>query len=69
MSLSGNSRLPLSESTDLASVATSPLALLPALGVELLFTQDASGRYFSFYWREAVQVFNPTVAAGRNAKG
>lgn len=60
MSLSGNFRLPFSESTDLASVATSPFALLPALGVELLFTQDASGRYLSFYWREtALQDLTP----------
>lgn len=50
MSVPANSHMPLSVSTDLQSVddTYSPLAL----GTELLFTQDAVGRYLYFYWQE-----------------
>ncbi len=51
MSFTGNSQLPLS--TDLPRVTTSPFGPLAGLGAELVFTQDSSGRYLSFYWQEA----------------
>ncbi len=53
MSATANSQLPLSESNDLESIANSPSGSLPVLGAELVFTQDFSGRYLSFYWQEA----------------
>lgn len=53
MSITANSQLPLSVSKNLESIATSPYGSLPALGAELVFTQDVAGRYLSFYWQEA----------------
>lgn len=54
MNITANFQLPLSISTNL-EVATTPAGLLPELGAELVFTQDSSGRYLSFYWQEAEQ--------------
>jgi len=45
MSVNGNSQLPLSVSDDLESVGTSPAYSLPALGAELIYTQDAAATY------------------------
>ena len=45
MSITANSQLPLSVSKNLESIATSPDGSLPALGAELVFTQDVAGRY------------------------
>lgn len=53
MSVNADSQLPLSVSADLDSVTTSPVSLLAALGADLVFTQDADGRYLSFYWQQA----------------
>jgi signal transduction histidine kinase len=53
MSVNGNSQQPLSVSDDLESVGTSPAYSLPALGAELIYTQDAAGHYLSFYWQSA----------------
>lgn len=53
MSVTADSQLPLSVSKDSQTVATSPTESLSALGAELVFTQDATGRYLSFYWQEA----------------
>lgn len=54
MNITANFQLPLSLSTNL-DIATTPSSLLPELGAELVFTQDSSGRYLSFYWQEAEQ--------------
>lgn len=53
ISVTANPKMPLSVSNDLESIATSPSSSLPALGAELVFTQDAAGRYLSFFWQEA----------------
>ena len=53
MSVNGNSPRSLSVSNDLESFGTIPACSLPALGAELVYTQDAAGRYLSFYWQSA----------------
>lgn len=53
MSVNANSHRSLSVSNDLESFGTSPACSLPALGSELVYTQDAAGRYLSFYWQSA----------------
>jgi len=53
MSVDTNSQMPLSLSSNLESVDTPASGLLLALGSELVFTQDAAGRYLSFYWQKA----------------
>ena len=51
MTVNANSHLSLSVSNDLEFFGTSPACSLPALGAELVYTQDAAGRYLSFYWQ------------------
>ena len=53
MSVPANSQLPLSVSNDLESLVISPSGLVPALGTELVFTQDATGVYLTFSWQKA----------------
>ncbi len=53
MTVDANSQLALAVSTDSESFGTNPYCSLPALGAELVFTQDTAGRYLSFYWQEA----------------
>jgi len=48
LSVNGNSHRSLSVSNDLESFGPSPACSLPALGSELVYTQDAAGRYLSF---------------------
>ena len=54
MNITANFQLPLSIANN-SDIATTPSSLLPELGAELVFTQDSSGRYLSFYWQEAEQ--------------
>jgi len=48
-------QLPLSSSTNLVSNNTLYSGYLSDLGADLVFTQEANGRYLSFYWQEAEQ--------------
>lgn len=52
MSASANSRQPISRYS-LESVNTSSMGSPPAIGAELVFTQDITGCYLSFYWQKA----------------
>ncbi len=52
MSVTANPQLP-SVSNHLESITITPACSLSALGAELVFSQDATGRYLSFYWQEA----------------
>ncbi|GAB4227739.1 MAG: hypothetical protein Kow00121_56540 [Elainellaceae cyanobacterium] len=52
--MSSPSDLPLSTTEPASSVASPEFGgFLPILGADLVFTQDAAGRYLSFYWYEA----------------
>lgn len=51
MSVNADSRKSRSVSPDLESVGTSSICSLAAIGSQLVFTQDISGRYLSFYWQ------------------
>lgn len=53
MSVSANSEPPLSISTDAELGDRTSSSLGRALGSELVFTQDTTGRYLSFYWQQA----------------
>jgi len=53
MSVTADFPPPLSGSTDLASYATNRVESLSGLGAELIFRQEVSGRYLSFYWQES----------------
>lgn len=51
MNVNADPRKSYSVSSNLESVATSCICSLPTIGSELVFTQDNSGRYVSFYWQ------------------
>ncbi len=53
MNITANFQLPSIKNN--LNIATTPSGLLPELGAELVFTQNSSGRYLSFYWQEAEQ--------------
>lgn len=65
MSASANSRQPLSV-YPLELVGTNSNDSVLVMGSELVFTQDASGRYLSFYWQKAAeQGLQPEQVVGR----
>ena len=66
MSASANSRQPIS-TYSLDSVNTSSMGSPPAIGAELVFTQDISGCYLSFYWQKAEdQSLQPEKIVGQS---
>ncbi len=53
MNVNADSQKPHSVYPNLESVGTNSVYSLPEIGAELIFTQDISGRYLSFYWQKA----------------
>ena len=53
MTVDANFQLPLAVSTNSESFGINSYCSLPAVGAELVFTQDTAGRYLSFYWQDA----------------
>lgn len=53
MNVNADSQKPRSVYPNLESVDNNSVCLLPEIGSELIFTQDISGRYLSFYWQKA----------------
>ncbi|MBE9006115.1 GAF domain-containing protein [Fortiea sp. LEGE XX443] len=53
MTITANSQLPNLFSQNLEDIANQTNGSLPALGSELVYTQDASGRYLTFYWQQS----------------
>ena len=54
MNVNADSQKPHSVYPNLESVGTNSVYSLPEIGAELIFTQDISGRYLSFYWQKAI---------------
>ncbi|WP_066380299.1 MULTISPECIES: cell wall metabolism sensor histidine kinase WalK [unclassified Anabaena] len=53
MIITANSQLPNIFTQNLESLHHQGDGLLPALGAELVYTQDGAGRYLSFYWQKS----------------
>lgn len=61
MTIIANSQLPNFFSQNLESVNHQVEASIPALGAELVYTQDGAGRYLTFYWQQSELLgLNPT---------
>lgn len=52
MNVNADPRKSLFVSSNLESANPSSVCSLPAVATELMFTQDISGRYLSFYWQK-----------------
>ncbi len=52
MTITANSQLPNLFSQNLESVTSQNGVPIPTLGSELVYTQDAAGRYITFYWQQ-----------------
>ena len=68
MNVNADSRKSHSVSPNLELVETGSICSLPAIGSQLVFTQDVSGHYLSFYWHEQTgeshsQTFEPVETA------
>ncbi|MBU7585351.1 MAG: GAF domain-containing protein [Nostoc sp. TH1S01] len=60
MTITANSQSPNLFSPNLEDIANQTDGSLPTLGAELVYMQDGSGRYLTFYWqRSAVLGLNP----------
>jgi signal transduction histidine kinase len=53
MTITANSQLPYLFSQNLNSINNQTDYMLPTLGSELVYTQDGSGRYLTFYWQHS----------------
>lgn len=53
MTITASSQLPNIYSQNLELITHKADGLLPALGAELVYTQDGVGRYLSFYWHKS----------------
>ncbi|QLE56421.1 ATP-binding protein [Nostoc sp. TCL26-01] len=53
MTITANSQLPNRFPPTLESINHKADGLLPTLGAELVYTQDGTGRYLSFYWQKS----------------
>jgi len=53
MTITANSQLPNLFSQNLEDTANHIEGSLPTLGSELVYTQDGSGRYLTFYWQQS----------------
>ncbi|MGJ5632693.1 ATP-binding protein [Nostoc sp. CALU 1950] len=53
MTITANSQLPNVFSQNLESITSKTDGSLPALGAELVYTQDGAGRYLTFYWQHS----------------
>lgn len=53
MTIIANSQLPNLFSQNLESVTNQVDGSIPALGAELVYTQDEAGRYLTFYWQQS----------------
>ncbi len=70
MTITANSQLPNIFPQNLESINSKADRLLPTLGAELVYTQDGTGRYLSFYWQKTDLLgFNPErIATECNAE-
>lgn len=60
MTITASSQLPHIFSQNLESINPKADGLLPTLGAELVYMQDGTGRYLSFYWQKTDLLgFNP----------
>lgn len=67
MNVNSDSRKSPFVSPNFESFDPSSVGLLSAIGAELIFTQDNSGRYLSFYWQKAEGKFlQPEQIAGKS---
>ncbi|MBW4563721.1 MAG: GAF domain-containing protein [Mojavia pulchra JT2-VF2] len=53
MTITANSKLPNLFPKNRKSIASQSDEILPTLGAELVYTQDESGRYLTFYWQQS----------------
>jgi hypothetical protein len=53
MTITANSQLPNVFSQNLESITSNTDSSLPALGAELVYTQDGAGRYLTFCWQHS----------------